>query len=200
MSEATTVYLQNSGVLQRLLDGVTTSVLEIGLGTGLNFLITAEQAMNSDTRLEYTAIDVRLPDARQIRELGFEAFIENRQLIEAWYQYLESREFEGTVVLVPGVCLTAHLAKAETLLANEQAFPHAAFDSVYHDAFSPNASEELWTREFFEQLRRVLRPSGTLTTYCVKSVVRRRLSEAGFQVQCLPGPEGGKRQVLLATT
>ena len=71
-------------------------------------------------------------------------------------------------------------------------------DLVYLDAFSPDASPELWTEPFLGQLHRILKPGGKLATYCVKSEIQKRLRTSRFRVQCLPGPEGGKRQVLLA--
>ncbi len=37
------------------------------------------------------------------------------------------------------------------------------------------------------------------STYCVSSQVRRQLGEAGFLVERIPGPPGGKREVLRAT-
>ena len=35
----------------------------------------------------------------------------------------------------------------------------------------------------------------SLTTYCAKGVVRRMLQTAGFTVERLPGPPGGKREI-----
>ncbi|MDE6172448.1 MAG: SAM-dependent methyltransferase, partial [Bacteroides sp.] len=40
---------------------------------------------------------------------------------------------------------------------------------------------------------------GILTTYCAKGVVRRLLQAVGFRVERLPGPPGGKREILRAT-
>ncbi len=74
----------------------------------------------------------------------------------------------------------------------------APLDAIYFDAFSPDTSPELWTREVFEQAFGALRAGGTLTSYCVKSAVRRTLRDVGFDVRRVPGPVGGKREVLLA--
>jgi len=71
------------------------------------------------------------------------------------------------------------------------------YHAIYHDPFSPAANPELWTREFFERLHRVLTPGGKLATYSVKGSVRRTLQAVGFEVQKLPGPPG-KREMLEA--
>lgn len=76
--------------------------------------------------------------------------------------------------------------------------PHSGCDAVYFDPFSPQTNPELWTANVFQQAYNFLRPGGTLTSYCVKSSVRRELAACGFQVHKVAGPVGGKREVLLA--
>ena len=73
------------------------------------------------------------------------------------------------------------------------------FDSVYFDAFSPESSPELWTAQTIDQFCRLLLAGGSLTSYCVKSSIRKTLEQSSMTVQRLPGPVGGKREVLVAT-
>ncbi len=75
----------------------------------------------------------------------------------------------------------------------------AQFDAIYFDAFSPATNPELWTVEVYEKVKQLLVSGGRLVSYCVNGQVRRGLIEAGFQVDRLPGPPGGKREVLVAT-
>ena len=73
-----------------------------------------------------------------------------------------------------------------------------SFDAVYFDPFSPESNPELWTAEVFEVAASGLRPGGLLTSYCVKSSVRKALQQCGLQVRKMAGPVGGKREVLVA--
>ena len=57
----------------------------------------------------------------------------------------------------------------------------------------------MWTQQLFDHLYQVLNPGGILTTYCAKGVVRRMLQSAGFTVERLPGPPGGKREIIRAS-
>lgn len=72
------------------------------------------------------------------------------------------------------------------------------FDSVFFDAFSPDSTPELWTEFILEGMFHGLEMGGTLTSYCVKSGIRKMLERVGFSVKRLSGPVGGKREVLLA--
>ena len=56
----------------------------------------------------------------------------------------------------------------------------------------------MWEQSLFDTLYKVLNDGGILTTYCAKGVVRRMLQAAGFIVERLPGPPGGKREILRA--
>ncbi len=72
------------------------------------------------------------------------------------------------------------------------------FDAIYFDAFSPATNPELWHESLFRKILPLLKSDGLLVSYCVSGVVRRALGQAGYQVNRLPGPPGGKREVLLA--
>jgi len=56
------------------------------------------------------------------------------------------------------------------------------FDLVFLDAFSTQRNSELWTLDFFRQLKRVMKPDAVLLTYCAALPVRAALLEAGFHV------------------
>lgn len=77
--------------------------------------------------------------------------------------------------------------------------PAEEFDLVYFDAFAPDKQPAMWSEERFSALYAALSPGGILTTYCAKGEVRRRLQRAGFAVERLPGPPGGKREILRAS-
>lgn len=57
----------------------------------------------------------------------------------------------------------------------------------------------MWSQELFDKLYGCLNEKGILTTYCAKGSVRRMLQHSGFLVERLPGPPGGKREILRAT-
>ena len=65
------------------------------------------------------------------------------------------------------------------------------FDAVFLDPFSPPKNPELWTEEFFMDIKKVMKPGAILATYSCAGVVRRNLTRAGFEVK--DGPIVGRR-------
>lgn len=198
-SESHLVYLENSGVAARLREGLPTTVLEIGIGSGMNFLNTADLALVSHTPLTYFGIDTHYLPSATIRELGMQIQLQNPTLESAWLSLLDPPINYGQ----PHRChelvtLTPIRGKAEEWASSVTEFEACEVDAIYLDAFSPQVSPELWTEDFFKHLLRLLKPGGTLTSYCVKSEIQKRLKSQGFDVFCCRGPEGGKREVLMA--
>ena len=68
---------------------------------------------------------------------------------------------------------------------------HKRFDAVFLDPFSPPKNPELWTEEFFKDIKKVMNPGAILATYSCAGVVRRNLKSAGFEVK--DGPIVGRR-------
>lgn len=65
------------------------------------------------------------------------------------------------------------------------------FDAVFLDPFSPKKCPELWTKEFFDEIYKIMNKDGILTTYSCATSVRRNLKDAGFEVR--DGPVFGRK-------
>lgn len=56
------------------------------------------------------------------------------------------------------------------------------FDIVYQDAFSPSSNPLLWTKEYFGEIKNVIKEDGVLTTYSIALATRLALYENGFNI------------------
>lgn len=65
------------------------------------------------------------------------------------------------------------------------------FDAVFLDPFSPPKNPELWTKEFFQEIYKLMKKNAILATYSCAKKVRNNLSETGFIVK--DGPKVGRR-------
>ena len=63
-----------------------------------------------------------------------------------------------------------------------QNFEDNFFDIVYQDAFSPKKNRELWTIEWFSQIKKILKNDGVITTYSVATPIRCALYKLGFKL------------------
>ena len=73
-----------------------------------------------------------------------------------------------------------------------------SIDAVFHDPYSPSKNPELWTVDFFHEIKRVVKEDSIITTYSSAPQIRNALLEAGFMVGTGP-PVGRKREGTLAS-
>jgi tRNA U34 5-methylaminomethyl-2-thiouridine-forming methyltransferase MnmC len=166
-------------------------ILEIGLGTGLNCFLTLLTAAETQRNIHYTGIE-RFPlNLEVIQKLDYPSLI--NQGHEDDYYAIHEAPWGENVTLSPW--FTLH--KIEGDFTN-YTFENG-YDIIYFDAFAPEKQPEMWEQSLFNGLYNALNKGGILTTYCAKGVVRRMLQTAGFIVERLPGPPGGKREILRAT-
>ncbi|CAN5914803.1 tRNA (5-methylaminomethyl-2-thiouridine)(34)-methyltransferase MnmD [soil metagenome] len=166
-------------------------VLEVGFGTGLNALLTLQQALLHQTPVLYDSLEKYPLAPAVIKELHFEKFILNPELLD-FHGQLHAVPWNEQVPVTPFFSLR----KIETDL-QQHVFPEAYYHLVYFDAFAPEKQPELWTEEVFAQLFAGLQPDGVLVSYCAKGSFKRSLKAAGFAVEALPGPPG-KREMTRA--
>lgn len=194
-TESHLVYLHNAGVYQRLQSQLPTSVLEIGFGTGYNFVCTAHQADMAQCKLHYTGIEMLPPSTTLARTVLKENAPDQSPLAEFALQAISNIRHRGTSSRSeynPLISLTVNNADATAWQ-----FPESEFDAIYLDAFSSKNNPLLWQTAFLAPLCRSLRPGGKLATYCVNRSFREALTHAGWLWEKLPGPMG-KREVLIA--
>lgn len=217
LAESWHAYLVNSGVAEKLRQRSSlVSVLEIGFGTGLAFVLTATHALCHGASLQYTALDCRLlPTAiLEAVELGaaIDAVTENdwpsfnfsigKEVVARfidWRRVLPEFPADGVYAFDVGeqVRLNLVIGDAQRYRVGDESI--ASFDAIYFDAFSPQSNPELWSESTFRTMLAALKPGGVLVSYCVKSSVRSTLERVGFRVARAAGPPKGKREVLRAT-
>ena len=166
-------------------------ILEIGLGTGLNCFLTLLNAEEDKRNIHYTSIE-RFPLGMDvIQKLDYPSIIGRGH--NADYLAIHQAPWEEDTKLSPW--FTLHKVEGDfTNYTFEK-----GYDIIYFDAFAPEKQPEMWEQSLFNSLYQILNEGGILTTYCAKGIVRRMLQSAGFIVERLAGPPGGKREILRAT-
>lgn len=160
-------------------------ILEIGMGTGLNVLMSMDYAKEKKLYIYYEAVEYYplLKDEYQLLEY---------KKFKNYFNIHES-PFDEIITLDETFVLKKKKIKIEEYLGENN-----FFDIIYYDAFAPSAQPELWTEEVFNAMYQCLCENGIFVTYCAKGEVKRRLRNVGFTVEALPGPPG-KREMTKAT-
>lgn len=162
-------------------------VLEVGFGSGLNALLTLEEAMMTQRKVSYVGVELYPLLWEEVSLLGYSG--------KSIFEQLHRAPWEETVNISSWFTLKKVQIDIMTFLQKTE----ERFDVVYYDAFSPEKQPDMWTESLFRLLYGVMNEGGVLTTYCAKGVVRRLFEQVGFRVERLPGPPCGKREVLRAT-
>ncbi len=195
VAEARHVFLGASGAAERAAAGVETSIVEVGLGSGLNALLTTEAFAAAGTPLHYMGLETAPVAAHYLDALAYNAVAAHGDTVTQWLRCFATGGTTAGVCsnsALPGIRLTALCTDALGWS------PDAPVDIVYLDAFSPASAPNLWTETAVAHWCSWLRPGGVLVTYCAQGAFRRHLRGLGMRVDRLPGPPGGKREMTRA--
>lgn len=192
LSESLHVFVEHSGIRERLEGGEALNVLEIGLGTGLNLALVLALARRHRAGLRYDTWEFAPLDDDVLSELRYEEL--DAVGPEAWatVRTLIARR-DALLDDGPSRRVTPYWRAFEPAELEAD-----RYDAILHDGFSPDANPELWSEGALQAMAGALRKGGTLATYTVKGSVRRALTNAGLEVTKVAGPQGGKREVLIA--
>ncbi len=158
-------------------------ILEVGMGTGLNVLLTFLQ---KDQPVHYVSLEP-FPIERDKLDTWIASRVDDVDLIRHIHDSPWGLDIELS---------KAFLFRKEQLGIMDF-HSEEKFNVIYFDAFGPQVEPELWTLEVMQRCYELLEPGGIWVSYCAKGQVRRNLQEVGFKVERLPGPPG-KREMLRA--
>lgn len=187
VQESAHVFIE-AGLQQLAQKTSTIRVLEVGMGTGLNVLLSLRFAREHSLAIHYVALEPYPLNEDEWQALDYASNDEEWE----WFKRIHHAPQSGENAIAKELdlaCLKKGLLEADL---------HAdSFDVIYYDAFGPNTQPELWGLPCFERCFAALAEGGVLVTYCAKGQVRRDMQSAGFEVERLPGPPG-KREMLRA--
>ncbi len=163
-------------------------ILEIGFGTGLNAFLTLLEAKRNQRKIHYTTLEKYPLNTEVLQQLNYPEIIAP-EATELYYK-MHQATWNVPVAITPYFTLQKIETDYTTFSFQQK------YDIIYFDAFAPEKQPEMWSQQLFDNLYQTMNPGGILTTYCAKGVVRRMLQSAGFTVERLPGPPGGKREIL----
>ena len=159
------------------------NILEVGLGTGLNLLLSAVWAKNSGAVISYTALEPFPLQPEIFNQLNYPHLM-GKTNWERDFKRIHTSPWEEQIPIGPEISFI----KSQTRL--EEFIPQEIYDIVYFDAFSPSTQPEIWSKTNLTKLYKTIGPDGLLVTYCAQGKFKRDLQLVGFEVESLSGPPG----------
>lgn len=159
-------------------------ILDICFGLGYNSLCAIEQAIINNKEINITALEY---DKRVVNSASKHIKIND---IFSWSNALNDVYNQNSFSY--NNC-TINMLWGDARHTIEK-LPENNFDIIFLDAFSTQKNSELWTVDFFKQIKKVIKQNGILITYCAAIPVRAGLIEAGFYIgetKAIGRPRGG---------
>ena len=188
IKESELVYIRNG--LEFFLNKKTRNsvrVLEIGFGTGLNFLLTKIFMEKRNEKLFYHTLEPFPLPSGLLKKINY---IEK---LGEGYRNI----FDNSHRSRPNE--TVNLNEKITFLRSDLTLESIKFskkyDVIYFDAFAPSRQPEIWEKENLKKIYSHMNLNSILVTYCSSGQFKRDLRGVGFDVDILPGPVGKREMV-----
>lgn len=170
-------------------DKKNVSVLEVGFGTGLNFLLSAEYCTNHVLQLDYCGIEAFPLSTATILQTEYSQYISD----DLWNSFglhypaalKEQIQLNDLIALQIAESLVLEFTIAKQ------------FDVIYFDAFAAVHQPEMWSDDTLAHVCQFLKPGGVFVTYAITGNLKRSMKALGFLVEKAPGAPG-KREMLRA--
>jgi len=164
-------------------------LFELGLGTGLNALLTTLEAEKYKCHIGYEVIEPHPVPADLCRQLNYTQKL-SRPGMENLLTNIHEMEWGVIDSLNDFFSI-----KKEKILFEDYRPVEERFDIIYYDAFAPGKQPGIWEPTLLERAYAMLIPDGILVTYCAQGKFKRELKNIGFHVETLIGPPGKKEMV-----
>jgi len=190
LAESQHVFI-DSGLSAFLATHDSCRILEVGFGTGLNAILAYHVATQSQKYVYYVGLEPYPLDLTLITKLGYELLLPS----SLHKPFISLHQVAWQL----SVAIDKFFTLEKTVAPLQHYEPSQTFDVVFFDAFAPKKQPELWQPEVFVRLYKMMSQNSILVSYCVSGHFKRALQTAGFQIEKLPGPKNGKREMLRAS-
>ncbi|MGI4729814.1 MAG: tRNA (5-methylaminomethyl-2-thiouridine)(34)-methyltransferase MnmD [Janthinobacterium lividum] len=174
-----------SGIMEQ-----KVTVLEVGLGTCLNFLLSADYCTQQQIKLDYVGIEAFPLNTDLIKQTGYDQYISK----DLWDNF--QGMYPSAINHKVKINAFCELELVHRELLNFES--PQLFDVIYFDAFAAIHQPEMWSEEAIAHTVSFLKTGGIFVTYAITGNLKRQLKALNFKVEKAPGAPG-KREMLRAT-
>ena len=188
INESNTVYIQNG--LEYYIKKISRKkikILEVGFGTGLNFLLTYSFLEKRKEKIFYHTIEPYPLPNEVIEQLNY--------VSKVGEQYSEIFGLSHNLENDKKNHISKNLEFLKSKISLEDIVLTDNYDIIFYDAFAPSKQPSMWERKNIEKIYSNMNYDSVLVTYCSSGQFKRDLKSIGFKVDVLSGPKGKKEMV-----
>jgi tRNA U34 5-methylaminomethyl-2-thiouridine-forming methyltransferase MnmC len=148
------------------------NILDISFGLGFNSFTTIYSLLNSGRKVKIVSPEIDEKLIKSLKYFPYPKIFEPLQNII--YQVSENGFYKDE-----NFEIDIHIGDAREFIKN---YSGEKFDIVYQDPFSPIKTPNLWSIEYFKDLRNIVNCEVVLTTYSTSTPVRLSLFDNGFKI------------------
>lgn len=164
-------------------------ILEIGFGTGLNFILSADYCVSHNIKLDYCGIEAFPLEKEVVENIGYNEYVSE----PLWKDYICNYELGLKQNVGINDSISLQIAHKKVL----EFASSRLFDVIYFDAFAAIHQPEMWSEETLAHVTKFLKPGGVFVTYAITGNLKRSMKALGFSIEKAPGAPG-KREMLRA--
>lgn len=189
IEQARAVFLQGNGLPERWRGRERFVILETGFGLGHNFLATWQawaQDQDAASQLWFVSIERHpVPLECAARALAVHQGTPLQDKAEALLRAWPSASPDGFRASFDEGRVRLQVIHADVAVALREWRVQA--DAVFLDGFSPRLNPEMWSPHVFKALARRVATGCTAATWSTSRAAREGLTQAGFEVERVPG-------------
>lgn len=210
LQETFYTYLESTQV-KRCLSSTKESpfaILEVGFGMGLGFFALDQylkflltQTKTSAISLNFVSFEIDHEMLEHLINLNTNS-PEILPAVSEWKKYSDHYviqkevEFNQCKISFTGILL---IGDGRKVLSHQNYLnQHCPFSAIFQDPFSPKKNPDLWTVEWFLELKKLSKEDAILSTYSSSTVIRKSLLEAKWLVHNQKG-FGHKKAMTIAS-
>tara|TARA_B100001989_G_C24495583_1_gene441973 strand:+ start:162 stop:881 length:720 start_codon:yes stop_codon:yes gene_type:complete len=162
-------------------------ILEVGMGTGLNILLTLLNS-NKNLKIYYHALEPYPIDESLQKKLNYCQFL---NIDDEILKKIHVSVWDKKIKLNENFIFCKEKIKIENFMSKE------FFDLIYFDAFAPSKQKNIWDFKIIKYCYDILNKDGIIVTYSSSGDFKRNLKKIGFEISVLEGALG-KREMIRA--
>ena len=188
INESNHVYV-NAGLKQFIYESRKkhVNILEVGFGTGLNFLLLYDFLKKRNIKVDYHTIEPNPLNDSVLEKLNFSKIIGSVYEI---FKIIHKSKTDELVEIDKKITFLKSVDTIENIKLKER-----KYNIIFFDAFAPSKQPDIWSYNNLNKIHSSMGEDSIIVTYCSSGKFKKTLHDLGFKVEVLDGPKGKKEMV-----